>query len=90
MICRMVVLRLPLERLFDRFKIFEKINQNEWVVVEELIELLKPFKDATVYSSGQYVATLSAQIWWYEKLREVLKKKMVSAFIIFIKVLSLF
>ena len=53
------------------------VTKDDWSVYAEFSSFLKPFKDATVSSSGEKVTSLSIQIPWYDVLLTKLETKKV-------------
>ena len=58
----------------------EEVTKDDWNIFTEFSSLLKPFKDATVTSSGEKITSLSIQIPWYDLLLTKLEKKKVFIF----------
>ena len=54
------------------------ITNDDWSIFLELLNLLKPFKDATVTSSGEHITSLSIQLPWYDELMSHLERKKVT------------
>jgi len=47
---------------------FTPLSDEDWVKLEEVSNLLKPFSSATVSASGSKITTLSEQLPWYDFL----------------------
>jgi hypothetical protein len=66
--------------LFDEE--IKDVSKDDWTVFAEMSSLLKPFKDATVGSSGEKITSLSIQVPWYDQLMTHLEQKRVFYFIL--------
>jgi hypothetical protein len=64
-----------------------EISKDDWIILTELCTLLRPFKDATVSSSGEAITSFSIQVPWYDSLLTGLESKKVVFYFLILEIL---